>query len=417
MTFDEIHAPDTRASVSPRLVVASVVALWVFYFLLTTIRSLIQDFSFQDEMLWRRALVMAVGAVITLIVWLILRLFDHRPLWIKIAVALLIAAPAAIPIAQANQFVFQDLREKEEARQAKEQGFVLRRDRSGNILVDIPVDKLENLPGGRPAGAAGGSATVQLQGAPTTMDRWREIVDIALGRYFVILAWASFYFAMLAGAQAREAQRREERFRSAAKAAELRSLRYQVNPHFLFNALNSLSALVMTGRPDMAERMIQSLSRFYRHSLAEDTSADVDLADEFDLQRQYLEIEKVRFPERLKTRYDLPEGLAACKVPGMILQPLVENSVKYGVSASAAPVTVCLEAREEYGRLVITVGDNAPVKAKAKARKDGNGFGIGLANVRDRLAARFGDAASVTSGPLENGGYETQLRIPLVRHG
>jgi two-component system, LytTR family, sensor kinase len=418
MTVEDVQAPDSRASVPPRLVIASVVALWVFYFLLTTVRSLIQDFSFQEEMLWRRAVVMAVGAAITLIVWLILRLFDERPLWVKIAVALLIAAPAAIPVAQANQYVFRELREKEEARQAREQGFVLRRDRTGNILVDIPVDKLENLPGGRPAGTPGASATVQLQRAPTRLDRWREIVDIALGRYFVILAWASFYFAMLAGAQAREAQRREERFRSAAKAAELRSLRYQVNPHFLFNALNSLSALVMTGRPDKAEQMIQSLSRFYRHSLAEDTSADVDLADEFDLQRQYLEIEKVRFPDRLKTRYELPEALARCKVPGMILQPLVENSVKYGVSASAAPVTVSIEAREEYGRLVITVSDDAPARGKgARANKAGNGFGIGLANVRDRLAARFGDAASITSAPLEGGGFATQLRIPLVGHG
>ncbi|RYD63296.1 MAG: sensor histidine kinase [Sphingomonadales bacterium] len=421
MTMEEVQAPDTRATVPARLVVASVVALWLFYFLLTTIRSLIQDFGFQDEMLWRRAVVMCVGAAMTLIVWLILRLFDEKPLWSKILVALVVAVPASIPIAQANQSIFHDIQQKEETRQARDQGFVLRRDRTGNILVDIPVDKLENLPGGPPSGSPGASATVMFQPAPTATDRWKEIVDIALGRYFVILAWASFYFVMLAGVQTRESQRREERFRSAAKAAELRSLRYQVNPHFLFNALNSLSALVMTGRPDKAEQMIQSLSRFYRHSLAEDTSQDVDLSDEFDLQRQYLEIEKVRFPERLKTRYDLPEALARCQVPGMILQPLVENSVKYGVSASAAPVTVWIEVREEYGRLVITVSDNAPAKSKSKARKarasGSSGFGIGLANVRDRLAARFGEEASVTSGPLEAGGYETQLRIPLVRHG
>lgn len=415
MTTEEIQAPDARATVPLRLVAASIVALWLFYFLLTSVRSLIQGFGFQDEMLWRRAVVMLVGVALTLIVWLILRLFDAKPLWTKILVALLVAAPASIPIAQANQWIFHDIQQREEARQVREKGFALRRDRSGNILVDIPIDKLENLPGGPPSGVPGASATVLIQPAPTAADRWREIVDSALARYFVILAWASFYFAMLAGAQTRESQRREERFRTAAKAAELRSLRYQVNPHFLFNALNSLSALVMTGRPDKAEQMIQSLSRFYRHSLAEDTSSDVELADEFDLQRQYLEIEKVRFPDRLKTRYDLPEALARCRVPGMILQPLVENSVKYGVSASAAPVAVCLEAREEYGRLVITVADNAPVKSKA--RKEGNGFGIGLANVRDRLAARFGDRASVSSGPVEGGGYETQLRIPLVRHG
>ena len=413
MTFEEVHAPDTRATVPLRLVAASVVALWLAYFLLTTARAALQDFGLQDEMMWRRAVVVLVGVAMTLAVWLILRLFDEKPLWLKIAAALLVALPASIPIAQANQWIFQDIQHQEESRMAREQGFVLHRDETGNILVDIPADKLKNLPGAGPDAKPGASATVLFQPAPTRLDRWREIVDVALGRYFLIIAWASLYFAMLAGAQTRESQRREERFRTAAKAAELRSLRYQVNPHFLFNALNSLSALVMTGRPDKAEEMIQSLARFYRHSLAEDTSSDVDIADEFDLQRQYLEIEKVRFPDRLRTRYDLPEALAGCRVPGMILQPLVENSVKYGVSASAAPVTVCLDAREEYGRLVVTVADNGTGARKPKT----NGFGIGLANVRDRLAARFGDAATVTSGPVSGGGYQTQLRIPLVRHG
>ena len=413
MTIDEVHAPDTRATVPLRLVVASVVALWLAYFLLTTARAALQDFGFQDEMIWRRALVVLVGVVMTLAVWLILRLFDEKQLWLKITAALIVALPASIPIAQANQWIFHDIQQQVDSRMAREQGFVLRRDETGNILVDIPANKLENLPGAGAEAKPGASATVLFQPAPTTLDRWREIVDVALGRYFLIIAWASLYFAMLAGAQTRESQRREERFRTAAKAAELRSLRYQVNPHFLFNALNSLSALVMTGRPDKAEQMIQSLSRFYRHSLAQDTSSDVDLADEFDLQRQYLEIEKVRFPDRLKTRYDLPDALAGCRVPGMILQPLVENSVKYGVSASASPVTVCLDAREEYGRLVVTVADNGSGLKNAKP----DGFGIGLANVRDRLTARFGDAASIASGPAAGGGYETQVRIPLVRHG
>lgn len=420
MSVDEVQAPDTRASVPLLHVLASAVALWLCYFLLSSARSLILDFGFQEEMLWRRGVVVLVGISMTMLVWLILRLFDEKALWLKIAAALLAAMPASIPIAQANQWIFQDIQQKAEVRAAREQGFGLRRDVTGNILVDIPVDKLENLPGGLPNGQPGASATVMFQPAPTTIDRWRRIVDVALGRYFVILAWASLYFAMLAGAQARESQRREERFRSAAKAAELRSLRYQVNPHFLFNALNSLSALVMTGRPDKAEQMIQSLSRFYRHGLAENTSSDVLLSDEFDLQRQYLEIEKVRFPERLRTRYELTDALAGCRVPGMILQPLVENSVKYGVSASAAPVTVTLRAREEYGRLVIVVADDGPGGGSTTKRTrggDSNGFGIGLVNVRDRLAARFGDEASVTSGPIAGGGYETQLRIPLVRHG
>ncbi|HCO46317.1 MAG TPA: sensor histidine kinase, partial [Erythrobacter sp.] len=95
--------------------------------------------------------------------------------------------------------------------------------------------------------------------------------------------------------------------------------------------------LVMTGKTDRAEQMIQTISRFYRHSLADDSTGDVSLEDEIDLQEHYLEIETVRFPERLKVKVDLPADLARFKVPGMILQPLVENSVKYGVSASSRP--------------------------------------------------------------------------------
>lgn len=416
MTYEEVRAGDKTASVPLRLVAASVAALWLTYYLLSTARAAIQDFGAQDELLWRRAVVMLVGVAMTMLVWLILRLFDERQLWLKILVAILVALPASIPIAQANQWIFRDVQRAEEQRLAARQGFMIRRDETGSLLVDIPVARLENLPRGLPSQAPEASATFRVPRAPSAFDSWRFIFDVALGRYFIILAWASLYFAMLAGAQAREAQRREERFRTAAKAAELRSLRYQVNPHFLFNALNSLSALVMTGRPDKAETMIQSLSRFYRHSLAEDTAADVALQDEFDLQRQYLEIEKVRFPDRLRTRYDLPEGLRNCRIPGMILQPLVENSVKHGVSHSARPVCIELIAEEDFGRLVLTVADDGPGR-DGSSKPLADGFGIGLANVHDRLAARFGNEASITSGPRPGGGFYTQLRLPMERHG
>ncbi|WP_432201537.1 sensor histidine kinase [Erythrobacter sp. W53] len=259
------------------------------------------------------------------------------------------------------------------------------------------------------------SATFVLAPASDGFDHWRQVTDIALGRYFLLLAWASLYLAMVAGAEARDAQRRGERFRTAAKAAELRSLRYQVNPHFLFNALNSLSALVMTGKEERAEEMIQTISRFYRHSLADDPTGDVSLDDEIDLQEHYLEIESVRFPERLRVTIACPRELGGFQVPGMILQPLVENSVKYGVSASTEPVTITIAAREEYGRLVLTVSDDGP-GGKAGSNTPNGGFGIGLANVRDRLIARFGKEASITSGPILDG-YETELRLPMVKHG
>jgi LytS/YehU family sensor histidine kinase len=166
----------------------------------------------------------------------------------------------------------------------------------------------------------------------------------------------------------------------------------------------------MVGRTEQAEKMIQTISSFYRHSLAGDPSADVRLADEIALQRHYLEIEAVRFPERLVCEFDVPEGLDSACVPGMILQPLVENSIKYGVSASTRPVTIRIAAQEAGGRLVLTVADDGPGKGV-----ESGSTGIGLENVRSRLAARFGDEARVDSGPLPAGGYATVLTIPLVR--
>ena len=414
-------------------VVLSIAGVWLCYFLLITLRGNLVGLEMQMEMLWRRAVVSLAGALITLGLWQVLRLFDQRKLPAQITVVLLASLPAALLIAQVNHIMFAPLGDKIAQQMGKKQGASIYRDEAGNLLIDVPL-----RPEGEPQSdgpeangpeasspeangpeANGASTTFVLAPAPTSLDRWRQVTDIAVGRYFLLLAWASLYLAMLAGAQASIAERRGERFRSAAKAAELRSLRYQVNPHFLFNALNSLSALVMTGKAKDAEQMIQTLSGFYRHSLADDPTGDVTLADEIGLQEHYLEVESVRFPKRLQVKIDLPDELASYHVPGMILQPLVENSVKYGVSASREPVTVQIAAREEYGRLVLTVSDdgpgNGPSEGHSKTATNG-GFGIGLANVRDRLQARFGKEASITSGPVF-GGYETELRLPMVGAG
>jgi LytS/YehU family sensor histidine kinase len=239
---------------------------------------------------------------------------------------------------------------------------------------------------------------------------WRQLTDVALGRYFLLIAWAALYLALGNAEMVRAAERREGEYRRAAKAAELRSLRYQVNPHFLFNTLNSLSALVMVGRSEQAERMIQTIAGFYRHSLTADPTSDVPLADEIALQRAYLDIEAVRFPERLRVEFAIPPELESACVPGMIFQPLVENSIKYAVSASTRPVTIRVAAREVDGMLVLTVADDGP----GGQGGEGGGTGIGLANVRSRLEARFGELGRVESGPLPAGGYATVLTLPVV---
>ena len=136
------------------------------------------------------------------------------------------------------------------------------------------------------------------------------------------------------------------------------------------------------------------------------------LEQEFDLQRLYLDIEAVRFPERLRCVFELPRELEEARVPGMILQPMVENSVRYAVSAVNRPVTITISAKEEFDRLVLAVCDDGP----GAPDQGKHGFGIGLANVRDRLEARFGQDVILTSTTVE-GGYKSEIRIPLTRNG
>jgi two-component system LytT family sensor kinase len=403
--MDAAEQVGPQARVRFAVVLASVAGLWLCYFVLTSLRAEILDLGFQAEMLWRRAAVSAVGVVITLAMWLMLRLFDARPLWLKIGAALVIALPVSLALAQVNQQVFADMKDPVLQREAAKQGMTVRRDESGDLLVDVPLP---------PDVATSSASTITLNREAEELSPWQEVTEIAFGRYFMMLTWAALYLALLAGEKARTAERREGEYRRAAKAAELRSLRYQVNPHFLFNTLNSLSALVLTGKTEQAESMIQMISTFYRRSLADDPTADVPLREEFRLQRLYLDIEAVRFPDRLRARYDLPKTLREARVPGMILQPLVENSVKHAVAPTSEPVTITISAREEYGRLVVTVADNAARSAQADAPQPG--FGIGLGNVRERIEARFGNDASIVSGPTSDG-YATHIRLPLVTHG
>lgn len=395
-------------SVPFRTVLVSMLVLWGTYFVLITARSYILDMDMQTNMLIRRLLVTLAAVGLTLVLWGLVRLVDRQALWVKIGAASLFAIPIAIGIGHINQLAFDDIQQELEQKYAEERGF--RFDDEGNLLYDLPAGVAIKAPA--PDGSGGYKVSESLIIAPAEAreEDWRAVLEIALGRYFLLLAWASTYFALLAGVQARAAERREQTFRNAAKAAELRSLRYQVNPHFLFNTLNSLSALVITGKAERAERMIQTISRFYRHSLANEPTSDVTLRDEFDLQQLYLDIEAVRFPDRLKPVFELPEELEEARIPGMILQPLVENSVKYAVSAVSRPVTITVSAREEFDRLVITVSDDGPGIPEGSL----HGFGIGLANVSDRLEARFGSDIAFTSTPIP-GGYKTEMRVPLSR--
>lgn len=256
-------------------------------------------------------------------------------------------------------------------------------------------------------------------GALPAYEQLRIAADSTVSWLFFFAAWSAFYIAMLAQSEAHGAQRRAVDAEAAAQAAQVRALRYQVNPHFLFNTLNSLSSLVMTGRTDRAETMLLALSTFFRTSLSLDPGANVTLAEEIDLQRLYLDIEKARFPDRLHVEIDVPETLEQARLPALLLQPIVENAIKYGVSKSRKAVLIRIEARHlDDHRMVLEISN----KLKNGGREEllaatHEGTGLGLANVCQRLDARFGNRASCRFGGMTGGGFKVSITMPVETNG
>ena len=198
---------------------------------------------------------------------------------------------------------------------------------------------------------------------------------------------------------------------AATHRAEAAALRLQLNPHFLFNALNSISSLVTLDRKPEAEAMIDQLADFLRASLASDPMADVSLASEIDTIDAYLSIEAVRFGDRLSIDIDVPDSVMGAMVPNFILQPLVENAIKHGAAAHTGPASIRIAAGRDGDALVLSVvnsGGSGPGSAQESQRK-----GIGLANIRQRLAIGYGNRARLENGPVQDG-YRAAIRLPFV---
>jgi len=204
--------------------------------------------------------------------------------------------------------------------------------------------------------------------------------------------------------------------RSAAQQAQLAALRYQLNPHFLFNALNSISALIVTRRNDDAERMTDKLSSFLRTSLSADPGELVPLEDELALTEEYLDIESVRFGERLNVNVDCSPGACEALVPSFLVQPLVENAIKHGVAPSREPISINIDASVEDDALCIRVENCiAPEAEINQAGKNVPGrHGVGLMNVRRRLEAVYGQSATLTAEPTENS-FVATICIPKIK--
>jgi hypothetical protein len=231
---------------------------------------------------------------------------------------------------------------------------------------------------------------------------------------FVVRCWffASQSAIILALSYAADVREREERIRALqalAHSAQLRALRNQLNPHFLFNALNSIMGLMSAKRIDEAEMMTANLSDFLRTTLALDPQRLITLDEELQLQTLYLDVQKLRFPDRLRVEIDIPSNLRSACVPSLITQPLVENSVKYAVARSTEPVQLRIWARQRQDRLELGVEDSGGNAETAPVE----GARLGLANVADRLRTHYAGNARFEAAVRPEGGFRNLMTIPL----
>ncbi|MBE0651991.1 MAG: histidine kinase [Bacteroidales bacterium] len=208
---------------------------------------------------------------------------------------------------------------------------------------------------------------------------WRSVTGI-----FYYLLFVMFYYLILYYDDLQEKLKTESELQKLVTKAELDALKSQINPHFLFNSLNSISSLTIT-RPEKAQDMVIKLSDFLRYSLSHSKNEQASLKEEFENLRRYLEIEKIRFGNRLKFIFDVPDKCYDSKIPNMILQPLIENSIKHGVYKSSEETEVDIRCREENDYIAIEITNDYDPDTKKPV-----GEGVGLQNIRKRLLLIYG---------------------------
>ena len=245
--------------------------------------------------------------------------------------------------------------------------------------------------------------------------------------------WSALYYAINFFLTVERQADRLERLEAQATAAQLAMLRYQLNPHFLFNTLNSISTLVLLKQTEPANAMLTRLSGFLRHTLIAEPGSQVTLAQEIETLQLYLDIERMRFEERLRTHFDIDDAALVAQLPSMLLQPLVENAIKYAVSPQEEGARISLTARVLGERLRLTVEDTGPGMEEhqwqpqvdaANARADLRAghtpdrpvsTGVGIANIRNRLMQAYGDSHLFETRSEPGGGFTVLIEIPYTR--
>ncbi|MEM9500208.1 MAG: histidine kinase [Pseudomonadota bacterium] len=268
-----------------------------------------------------------------------------------------------------------------------------------------------------------------VQGIYYGDSRETSFVQRVIGITFIPLtmlgAWSALYFAINYFLTVEKQADRLERLETQATSAQLAMLRYQLNPHFLFNTLNSISTLVLLKQTEPANAMLTRLSSFLRHTLIAQPGSQVTLEQEIETLQLYLGIERMRFEERLRTHFEVEEEALQAQLPSMLLQPLIENAIKYAVSPQEEGARISLTARVMGNRLRISVEDTGPgidgplQHSLLEYSPDTPGqpvsTGVGIANIRKRLMQAYGDKHLFNTKSEPGGGFSVLIEIPFQR--
>jgi len=256
-----------------------------------------------------------------------------------------------------------------------------------------------------------------------------SFAQLLIGVFYLDLtllgAWSALYYAINFYLQVEEQNDQLIRLENQATSAQLAMLRYQLNPHFLFNTLNSISTLVLLKQTEPANAMLTRLSAFLRYTLINEPTGRVTVAQEVETLQLYLDIERMRFEERLRTQFRIDDAALPALLPSLLLQPLVENAIKYAVSTQESGAEITITAQLVGSMLRITVSDTGPglQNSAADNRLSGVTFdggepvstGVGLANIRDRLAQAYADTHRFEIFDPPEGGFTVLIEIPFER--
>ena len=228
----------------------------------------------------------------------------------------------------------------------------------------------------------------------------------------LLVAWSALYYSINFFLLLEEQSDRLLRLESQASNAQLAMLRYQLNPHFLFNTLNSISTLVLLKQTERANAMLSRLSSFLRYTLVNESTGLVTMSQEIETQKLYLVIEKMRFEERLRPHFHIDPSCSQVLLPSLLLQPLIENAIKYAVTPQEEGADISIEVKRQVDRVLITVSDTGPGADSQYQSRAAQSTGVGLANIRDRLAQAYGDNHRFETQSETTGGFRVFIEIP-----